>query len=66
MKKEIIESEKRMIISNIHTLTKRLNFILEYMYEKNLNIFDKEIFVNLIIEIAQNIEIETKNYTYLI
>lgn len=65
MEQEIIESEKQMIKSNIHMLTKRLDLILGYLSEQKLNIDDKKIFTDLIIEIANNIETETKNYTFL-
>lgn len=66
MEQEIIESEKQIIKSNIHLLTKRLDLILEYLSEQKLDIDDKKIFTDLVMEIASNIETETTNYTYII
>ena len=66
MQKELIKSEKEMIKSNINLLTKRLNYLMYYCQTENINIIDKEVFKDLLKEIAQNVLTETQNYLYLI
>ena len=59
MQEELIKSEKEMIKANVKLFTRRLNYLMNYCKTDKI---EKEIFIELIEEISDNIKTETQNY----
>ncbi len=56
---QLIRYEKEMIKANVKLFTRRLNYLMNYCKTDNI---EKEIFIELIEEISDNIKTETQNY----